>query len=349
MGFLDDDDDDDRRKKAGGFFILVLVVLSCTLIGTSVQRLRSNGTPNRTTPLRPRSLTTPPWTSFIFDAEYGLAYDWHTKSLADEAMLGGLHLGPPGFKFIKFPSTYLGFDIVNSTCVSKDGLRVQFSVTFQFQLPMEWVKPVVEKYKDLGSWYPVVVAAGRSSVQHTCSLFEISNFQNSRGIIQGSMETKLREKLEGPNLDGIGGVYARAISLQLSNIELPQDYRDSVTEKQQASEDITLAINQRTQRPPKPPRSCSAREEAKKINNTAVNEAAVILTEANLHKTEIEYGLQQETLAYAAILDNTDSRNEQLSKEGLLAFIGNRLFEEHPGVVRASLEEPARASWKAEL
>ena len=39
MGFLDDDDDDDRRKKAGGFFILVLVVLSCTLIGTSVQRL----------------------------------------------------------------------------------------------------------------------------------------------------------------------------------------------------------------------------------------------------------------------------------------------------------------------
>ena len=164
-----------------------------------------------------------------------MAYDWHTKSLADEAMLGGLHLGPPGFKFIKFPSTYLGFDIVNSTCVSKDGLRVQFSVTFQFQLPMEWVKPVVEKYKDLGSWYPVVVAAGRSSVQHTCSLFEISNFQNSRGVFRAAWRRSCARSSRDQTWTA-SVVCTPAPSLQLSNIELPQDYRDSVTEKQQASE-----------------------------------------------------------------------------------------------------------------
>lgn len=77
MGFLDDDDDD-GAKKAGRAFFLALVIMSCALIGTSVQRLESNGTPNRTTPTltavvanltarepsptleRPRSLTTPP-------------------------------------------------------------------------------------------------------------------------------------------------------------------------------------------------------------------------------------------------------------------------------------------------
>lgn len=49
MGFLDDDDDD-GAKKAGRAFFLALVIMSCALIGTSVQRLESNGTPNRTTP-----------------------------------------------------------------------------------------------------------------------------------------------------------------------------------------------------------------------------------------------------------------------------------------------------------
>ena len=45
----------------------------------------------------------------------------------------------------------------------------------------------------------------------------------------------------------IAGVYARAISLQLRNVELPEEYRESVSEKQSAAEDITLAQNQRSQ------------------------------------------------------------------------------------------------------
>jgi len=35
----------------------------------------------------------------------------HTKKLDDAAKMGGLHSGPPGFRFIKFPSTYITVDL----------------------------------------------------------------------------------------------------------------------------------------------------------------------------------------------------------------------------------------------
>ena len=183
-------------------------------------------------------------------------------------MQGGLHLGPPGFIFIKFPSTQISADINDATCVSKDGLRVKFGVSFQYQLPMEWVKPVVVKYRDMDKWGSIVYAAGMSAVQHSCSKYDISNFQNKRGIIQSEMESKLRIKLEGPDGDGAGGVYARAVSLQLTNVELPEEYREAVSEKQQADEDIELAKNQRTQETTKANTELlAAKEEAKKINH----------------------------------------------------------------------------------
>ena len=36
--------------------------------------------------------------------------------------------------------------------MSQDGLRVLFSVTFQYQLPVDWVLPVVLKYRDFANW-----------------------------------------------------------------------------------------------------------------------------------------------------------------------------------------------------
>jgi regulator of protease activity HflC (stomatin/prohibitin superfamily) len=274
------------------------------------------------------------------DAEFGLAYDWHTKKLADEAMLGGLHAGPPGFKFIKFPSTYRSFEIDNQTCVSRDGLRVLFSATFQFQLPQEWVKPVVMKYASYKRWHEVVVAAGRSAVQHTCSLYEVQSFSSSRGAIQGAMEEKLREKLEGPLLDGDGGVYARAISLQLSNVQLPQEYRDAVTEKQQASEDITLAVNQRTQETTMANTELlQAKEEAKKILDAAENEANVLKTEAELRKEGIDYAYAQDAAVYTALIETATGTGLEFSANDVVAFITNRLLEETPGYVKASLHK----------
>lgn len=236
-------------------------------------------------------------------------------------------------------------DLEESTCVSEDGLRVKFAVTFQYQLPSDWVKPVVMKYTNYGKWASVVYAAGRSAVQHSCSEFSISNFQNKRGIIQSTMETNLRTKLEGPDGTGVTGVYARAISLQLKDVQLPKEYLDSVSEKQTAAEDITLAQNQRLQETTKASTELKeAQEEAKKINQTAHNEAAVLLTEANLQAQEIEYAFAKEAQVYSKVRADLN-----LTEEGLLAYITNRVYEGVDGKVKVNAAEPARLSWKDEL
>eukprot|EP00540_Astrosyne_radiata_P018225 CAMPEP_0116863036 /NCGR_PEP_ID=MMETSP0418-20121206/23983_1 /TAXON_ID=1158023 /ORGANISM="Astrosyne radiata, Strain 13vi08-1A" /LENGTH=364 /DNA_ID=CAMNT_0004497981 /DNA_START=32 /DNA_END=1126 /DNA_ORIENTATION=- len=310
----------DNVWKQGAWCVVVLLLLIMTvvLISVSLQRLKST--------------------------QYGVQYNRFQKTLNDAVKRGGLHAGPPGYSFIKFPATFITVDLPTAVCVSQDGLRVVFSVTFQYQMPKEWLLDAILRYRDFERWATVVEAAGNSAVQHSCSDFQISNFQNQRGVIQSRMEENLRKKLEGTKEDGSDGVYARAVSLQLRNVDLPGRYRDAVAKKQQAAEDITLAQNQRTQERTKAETDLlSAREEAKKINDTATNDASVTLTEANLKAQETLFALETE----AEVLKRVKA-NLNLTTDGLLAYLANDFVAEVPELhVKAA--EPAKFSQSDEL
>lgn len=235
-------------------------------------------------------------------------------------------------------------DLPSGVCVSRDGLPIQFSVTFQYQMPKEWMRPAVLKYRNFDKWATVVEAAGTSAVQHACSQFETASYQTQRGIIQLAMEENLRDKLEGPDLDGAGGVYARAISLQLREVTLPTAYKDAVAAKQAAAEDIELAKNQRNQELTKATTALlAATEEAHKIMDTAVNDANVTLTEATLKAEEITFSFSTEA---DVIVRAKTGLN--LTTEGVLAFMANRLYASVPNL-RVSAGEPAKLSRKDEL
>lgn len=228
--------------------------------------------------------------------------------------------------------------------MSRDGLRVRFDVTFQYQMPAEWVVPATLKYRNFGKWSQVVRAAGNSAVQHTCSEFNISNFQNKRGIIQITMEENLRMKLEGQKEDNSDGVYARAISLQLSNVDLPEEYSQAVAEKQSANEDISLAQNQRTQNITKARTKLnSAKEEARKIYDNAQNDANVTLTEATLQAEETTYRFETEKIVLQGVRDTLG-----LSTNGLLAYLTNQLYADAPHL-SVHAEEPVQLSRKTDL
>jgi regulator of protease activity HflC (stomatin/prohibitin superfamily) len=275
--------------------------------------------------------------------QYGLEYNVHKKQLADAATAGGLHAGPPGFYFIKFPSTQVTVDGWG-ICNSSDGLQVAYEVTYQYQMPQEWLKDAILKYRDFDRWATVVESAGTAAVQHACADYTITNFQNQRGIIQGTMEVKLRDKLEGPERDGVGGVYARAISLQLRDVSLPREYSNAVSEKQEAAQDIQLAINQRTQETTKAQtKLLNAKQQAKKTLDTATNEATVTLTEATLKAEETQFEFETE----AAVLSRVKS-DLNLTTEGLLAFLSNQLIE-IASEVTVSAGEPASMSRKDDL
>jgi len=292
----------------------------------------------------------------VEETQYGLLYNRWSKLLDEEAQSGGLFPGPPGFRFIKFPSTFVTVDLNDRFCVSRDGLIVEFSVTFQYQMTAENMFPAVERYRDFEKWDRIVTEAGLSAIHHTCSDFQISNFQNKRGEIQSVMEDNLRLKLEGnvtaaddddddESWGSNRGVYARAISLQLRNLELPEEYSDAVREKQSAEEDIALAINQRQQETTRARTALlRAREEARKILDTANNDVAIFLTEARLAANETSYAFEQET---RTLVDAKTALG--LSTDGVLAYLGSSLLEDEAKPLVVTTGEPARISRARDL
>eukprot|EP00585_Thalassiosira_rotula_P014708 CAMPEP_0196163864 /NCGR_PEP_ID=MMETSP0911-20130528/193_1 /TAXON_ID=49265 /ORGANISM="Thalassiosira rotula, Strain GSO102" /LENGTH=478 /DNA_ID=CAMNT_0041428899 /DNA_START=95 /DNA_END=1533 /DNA_ORIENTATION=- len=215
--------------------------------------------------------------------EMGVQYNIHKKQLEDATKSGGLFIGPPGFKFIKFPSTFITADFRDRTCVSNDGLHIKFSVMFQYQMTASNVYPTIIKYRNFEKWASIVEQAGLSSIHHSCAEFMVTEFQNKRGVIQSSMLDNLKLKLEGNENSGEDGVNAVAVSLQLTYVHLPEQYNKAVAEKQAAEEDIALAIAQRKQETTKANTELlKAKEESRKIEDTAKNEAEVLLTETKL-------------------------------------------------------------------
>ena len=309
-----------KSQTVCGVFTFIILLISIILISVSLKRVSS--------------------------VEYGLEYDRWTKALDDAAKTGGLHAGPPGYRFVKFPSTQISASL-NDTCVSRDGLRVFFDVTFQYQMPVESIISVVTKYRDYKGWSTVVEAAGNSAVQHTCSQFNVTDFQNLRNVIQDAMHDNLRIKLEGSVAAGNitdDGVYAFASSLQLRNVELPVEYKNAVSEKQSAEEDIALAKNQRTQETTKANTELlAAREEATKILDKAYNDGNVTIIEASLKAQETKFAFEKEQEVLTQARDNFN-----LSPDGILAYMTNQLY-----AVASRLEvtagEPAKISRKDEL
>jgi len=282
--------------------------------------------------------------SRVDENDYGVQYNIHKKQLDDAIKSGGLFTGPPGFKFITFPSTFVTADFDNRTCVSRDGLRVSLSVTFQYQIIQDQLLPAILKYRNFFKWADVVEAAGLSAIHHTCAEFRISNFQNKRGEIQTRMEENLRLKLEGDEEAGREGVFARAISLQLRNLELPSEYSNAVEEKQSAEEDISLAKNQRLQETTKAQTELlAAQEEARKILDTARNEADVVLTEARLKAEETTFAFEKEA---ETIVDVRDSL--ELTTEGVLSYLATSMVSEAQNL-HVTTGEPAVLSRAGDL
>jgi len=276
--------------------------------------------------------------------EMGVEYDIYTKQLEDATKSGGLFLGPPGFRFVKFPSTFITVNLNDRTCVSNDGLLVEFSVTFEYRMTEDNVLPAIIKYRDFSKWASMVESAGLSAIHHSCSDFTVSEFQGKRAVIQSTMEKNLRRKLEGDAETGEEGVHALAISLQLRFVELPEEYNTAVAEKQAAEEDIELARAQRLQETTKANTELlKAKEESRKILDTAENEADVLLTEAELAAEETLYNFQKEAEAIVEVKTKLN-----LTTEGVLAYLSNRLLSEAT-TLRVTTGEPAKLGRSDEL
>lgn len=277
----------------------------------------------------------------VESTEFGLQYDIHSKELDDAAKSGGLFLGPPGYEFVKFPSTFITVALDDRICVSNDGLLVTFSVTFQYQMTELNLVPAIEKYRDYHKWANIVQEAGLSAIHHSCSEFQVTEFQSKRGIIQDKMLENLKLKLEGDPSRSEEGVNAVAVSLQLRFVGLPKEYNDAVAEKQSAEEEIAVSIAQRKQETTKADTELlRANEEARRILDTARNEAEVLLTEARLQAEETLFAFEKEADALIQVKESLG-----YTTEGILAYLSNMLMAETRNLA-VTTEEPARLGRK---
>jgi len=208
----------------------------------------------------------------------------------------------------------------------------------------ENVLPAIKNYRDYHKWASTVEQAGLSAIHHSCSEFSVTEFQNKRGTIQQRMHDNLKLKLEGNESTGEEGVNAVAVSLQLTYVQLPAEYKAAVEEKQKAEEDIALAIAQRRQETTKANTNfLKAKEEVRKIRDTARNEAEVLLTEARLKAEETLYSFEKEAEALREVKEKLN-----LTTEGVLAYLSNRLLAEADNL-KITMGEPAKLSRRDEL
>lgn len=158
------------------------------------------------------------------------------------------------------------------------------------------------------------------------------------------MMENLKLKLEGASGEGHDGVYARAVSLQLRYVGLPAPYKEAVSQKQQATEEIELAKNQRIQETTKATTDLlSATEEAKRVNDTAINDASIILTEASIKAQETLFAFETEANVIVTVKNRLN-----LTASGVLAYLSNRLYAS-TGDLKIQTAEPARLSRRDEL
>jgi len=276
--------------------------------------------------------------------EYGLRYDVWKKTLSYEVESGGLHGGPPGFKFIKVPSTFITQKLKGEreVCVSRDGLEVEYDVSFQYELSTTTIRSAILKYRDMEKWNKIVVWAARSGIQHACGEFNISNFQNERGIIQKTMFDFVQEAVGNDNADG--GLYVNVLTLHLEEVSIPSEYKKAVTEKQSAEEEIGLAKTERQQEVTKANTELlAAEEQARRMIDIANNEANITLHAANLMAEETKIAFQTEAEVIVALRQELN-----LSTEGVLAFLASEVYE-RSSQVKVLSAEPAKTSWKEEI
>ena len=78
----------------------------------------------------------------------GIAYNIHQRSLSKQVQNTGLHNGAPGFKFIKFPSTFKSLSFSNDECLNHEGVAILLTIEFQHRARPKQLREIIMGFRD---------------------------------------------------------------------------------------------------------------------------------------------------------------------------------------------------------
>lgn len=269
--------------------------------------------------------------------EVGIVYDNIAKSLKTEVKTGGLHSGPPGFKFIKFPGTFKTMEFKNLQCLNKDGVRIELIVQFQYRAQIKFIRDLMLDFKDFDGYVKVLGYLARASIMDACSSYNTTDFQARRSAFQETVRQTVIEKVNE-------GLKTDITDLQVGNIKRPESYEKVVRKKEAAKENIQVATNER---PRKLVEAKSAREQnvtlAKILEEKAESEARVILARAEGEAQKIQASYKAEAEALKEYKDKVGGGDT------ILAYLSSRLLAENEGQAYVGIDQPAVTKFKTNL
>ena len=91
-----------------------------------------------------------------FTPTVGVAYDTYQKKLSSTTQKAGLHNGPPGFKFIKFPSVFKSLEFDDEICLNKEGVEIVLQIEFQYRARPQKLKEIVMEFRNHSNYVEIL-------------------------------------------------------------------------------------------------------------------------------------------------------------------------------------------------
>jgi len=203
----------------------------------------------------------------LVQGKYALELNWGSQVIYGEVRTepGMYYLGF-GNMFVEFPSTFQTMYFVGDTrgiaseteddehpsiqrgplrARSFDGLEMIVSVSFQWQLEKESLKPL---YDILGGgtieeslYRDEFVRFARAAIVESCANFAADRFFTNRTIITDDMEMKVKAAFTRPDL----GMQVAIKGLQLREVDLPDAYDEEIVKTQEQMQEVEVALAER--------------------------------------------------------------------------------------------------------
>jgi len=234
--------------------------------------------------------------------EYGVKYNKVSRDVDTSTIYTeGRNYVEPGATMFIYQRRFVTVDFSDSNnpvdCLSIDGVYINLLCTFQYQIIKQELFDILFEWGQMSSFDQYIQVLSRESIRQTCTYFSVTDFAQSRGVVEQAMQTNLATDFNASSAHATAGLF------QLTNVEYPADYQNAVTATTQAQADYQSAENER------PNLLTQANTTFAVANYTAFQQiiaaqaqAQAILQQANADASAINQTWVQRALAYKDVM-----------------------------------------------
>jgi len=257
--------------------------------------------------------------------EVGIIYDTIWKKLGNDVFNEGLHLGPPGFQWIIFPSIFKTIQFPDVTAISKDGASIQLDISYQYRVRPQKLRNIITQFQDHSTFRKFLEVIGEAVVQDSVAYFNTSQLMSSRAEFQDKVRSEIRQQHGRMDCD--------VADIQVENIRLPRVYESSVRDKEAARENIEVA---RSEEPRLITQALTEKREAETEASITLDKA---LTNARIRLTESDR--QSDAITHQFLKDTESLVNIKndlgLNTAGLISYMTSRAIARNQNSVYIGL------------